>query len=324
MDDATGRIFRLVDLLQSRGRMTTADLAEHLRVSERTVRRDLVRLHELDVPVTVSPGRRGGVSVEPGALLAPLRFTDAELLALLLGVRAIGPTADAALAKAAGSALRRIESVMTPRARARAQALNEVLAAAPAPPEPSGASADSERILEMAEAIHACRRVRLRYASATGAETNRAIDPYGLVHIGNWYVAAHCHLRRDLRTFRLDRVRGFVLTDERFDPPEGFDAFATVASSIAQAPAVGTIVCRVRLTADLETASRSVPPAVVVLEPDGEGVLLSVRAYPDELERIALHLLRMPWPVEVLGPDDLRAALRRVGERALVWAGAPR
>jgi hypothetical protein len=55
---------------------------------------------------------------------------------------------------------------------------------------------------------------------------------------------------------------------------------------------------------------------MVVLEPDGEGVLLTVRALPDEFDRIALHLLALPCALEVRGPDALRAALRNVGERA--------
>jgi predicted DNA-binding transcriptional regulator YafY len=323
MADVPLRLFRLVDELQALGHATTADLAVRLGVSERTVRRDLLRLAELEVPVTATPGRGGGVSIEPGALLAPLRFTDAELLALVLGVRSIERLGDAGLTRAAASARRRLEAVLTPRGRARAQALDDALAGDLHQPAWSGdAIADGERVLALAEAIHDRARLSLRYAVPARPETTREIDPYGLVRLGRWYVAAYCHLRRDLRTFRLDRMRRFERTGATFERPVGVDPFALVSASIALAPAPGSVMCRVTLATDLETASRHVPASTVVLEPDPAGVQLTVRVFPDELEGIALHLLRLPWPFTVMGPDALRDALRAVARRAEARAAA--
>jgi hypothetical protein len=69
--------------------------------------------------------------------------------------------------------------------------------------------------------------------------------------------------------------------------------------------------CRlVRLDTDIETASRLVPPTLVVLEPDGDGVLLTVRALPDEFDRIALHLLALPCALEGAERDTRPGALR--------------
>jgi predicted DNA-binding transcriptional regulator YafY len=316
----TQRIFALIDVLQTGGPTTTAELARRLDVSERTVRRDLVRLHDLDLPITAKPGRGGGVSVEPGALLAPLRFTDGELVALGIALRTMVPTEDPALGAAAKRALKRLEGVMTPRARARTQALQGAIRSPSAATEAIGAPVESAHFLDAADAIHSRRRVALRYASPSGPVTQRRIDPYGLVRFDHWYLAAYCHLRGGMRTFRIDRVRGLDLTDETFDAPPNVDAFSMVASSLAQAPIPNTVVCQVHLATDMERASRLVPPAMVVLEPDGDGVMLSVRARPDEFERIALHLLGLPCAFEIRGPDLLRVALRAVGERALAGA----
>ncbi len=79
MESLTGRLFKIVDLLQSAQRLTTGELAHRLGVSERTVSRDIGRLQELELPVEVTPGRQGGVSLAPGALLPALRFTDDEV-----------------------------------------------------------------------------------------------------------------------------------------------------------------------------------------------------------------------------------------------------
>ena len=80
------RLFDLVEALQGRGVRTTEALAAELGVSPRTVRRDLRRLLELDVPVESMPGNNGGVRLEAGALLPAVRFTDDELLALVVGL----------------------------------------------------------------------------------------------------------------------------------------------------------------------------------------------------------------------------------------------
>ena len=73
------RLFQLVEVMQGSKRHTTATLASQLGVSERTVRRDLGRLQDLDLPVDSRPGRNGGVTLPSGALLPSLRFTDDEL-----------------------------------------------------------------------------------------------------------------------------------------------------------------------------------------------------------------------------------------------------
>jgi hypothetical protein len=96
-----------------------------------------------------------------------------------------------------------------------------------------------------------------------------------------------------------------------------------VVASIALAPFPGTVVCRVRLATDLEAARRAVPPDATVLEPDGDGVLLSTRHPAEDLEILALHVLRLPWRVEVLEPVALRDTLRAVAARALALAGSP-
>jgi predicted DNA-binding transcriptional regulator YafY len=245
-------------------------------------------------------------------------------VALLLGMRRVAAADDEVLAPAARSALKRLEAVMTPRARERSHALVDALVDAPADREGDRAPPpDAEVVLQLAEAIRAGERVRLHYASPASGHTSRDVDPYGLVRLKHWYLAAHCHLRGGLRTFRLDRIRHLDRNGPTFARPEGFDAFAAVTSSIALAPFPGTVVCRVRIATDLESARRAVPPDATVLEPDGDGVLLSTRYPPDELEILALYLLRLPWGLEILEPAELRDALRAVAARAFHIAGPP-
>src|SRR3954451_11840021 len=82
----TTRVLTVLELLQSRSRMSGAELAERLEVDRRTVRRYVTRLRDLGVPVESEPGRYGGYRLRPGYKLPPMMFTEDEALALVFGL----------------------------------------------------------------------------------------------------------------------------------------------------------------------------------------------------------------------------------------------
>jgi proteasome accessory factor B len=76
------------------------------------------------------------------------------------------------------------------------------------------------------------KRVTLTYqAAATGLVSKRDLDPYALVYRdGAWLVAGWCHLRHEIRTFRVDRIQGAVTAPKPkspdFERPADFDVKA--------------------------------------------------------------------------------------------------
>src|SRR6201992_2264302 len=82
----TAHVLTLLELLQSGGIRTTAELAGRLGVDERTVRRYVAHLVDLDVPVESVRGRYGGYRLASGYRLPPLMLSDDEALAVLLGL----------------------------------------------------------------------------------------------------------------------------------------------------------------------------------------------------------------------------------------------
>src|ERR1700712_956754 len=82
----TARVLTLLELLQSGGVRTVAELADRLQVDERTVRRYVDHLVDLDVPVESVRSRYGGYKLAPGYRMPPLMLTDDEALAVLLGL----------------------------------------------------------------------------------------------------------------------------------------------------------------------------------------------------------------------------------------------
>ena len=113
------RVLALLDILQTGGTRTLRELSDRLGVDERTVRRYVDHLLDLDVPVESVRGRYGGYRLAPGYRMPPLMLTDDEAVAVLLGL--VG-TRRAALqpdtAVAVESATAKVQRVL-PRALAR-------------------------------------------------------------------------------------------------------------------------------------------------------------------------------------------------------------
>jgi predicted DNA-binding transcriptional regulator YafY len=67
-------------------------------------------------------------------------------------------------------------------------------------------------------------RIRVRYFSlSSGKVETREIDPYSLLFRRHaWYLIGFCHLRRELRTFRVERIRSLSQTGEHFTRPENY------------------------------------------------------------------------------------------------------
>ena len=307
----TTRVLAVLELLQAHQRLSGPELAERLEVDLRTVRRYVTMLQDLGIPVEGERGRHGGYRLRPGFKLPPLMFTDDEALAVTLGLLAARRLGLAVTAPAVEGALAKLERVLPPAVRQRVAAVQEALVTDLAPPAEAPASAV---VATLSVAAQEGRRVWLRYGSARGEETERAVDPYGLVYLsGRWYAAGYCHLRGGLRTFRLDRVLDVQPRAELFTRPPDFDSLAYVQRALATMP--GTWRVEVLLDTSLEEAQRVIPPQVATLESTPAGVVF--RDYAEDLDWIARLLVGLGCPFVVREPPELRQTLARLAARVL-------
>jgi predicted DNA-binding transcriptional regulator YafY len=273
-----------------------------------------VKLEELGIPVEAERGPGGGYRLRPGYKLPPLMLTDDEAAAVVLGLIAARQTGIATQGAGLDDALAKILRVLPAELRERVAALEEGLttmwSSSRASPPPTQVA------LDIAQAIRSRRRVRIRYAAPGRPETDRVVAPYGMVfHAGRWYLAAHDDRSNEVRTFRVDRMRTAELRRETFDVPDGFDAAAYVARSIAEAPWGVEIEIVFRTT--LEEARRRIPRTIGDPEQAEDGVLL--RARTDDLDAAAREIARLGWPFTVVRPPELRDAVRRLGESLTQW-----
>jgi predicted DNA-binding transcriptional regulator YafY len=311
MSRPTARVLATLELLQTHGRMSGAELSRRLQVDSRTVRRYIVTLEELGIPITAERGRDGHYTLVSGFKLPPMMFTDDEALALAVGLQAARGIGLAEAHVAVAGALAKLERVMPAGLKRRMRAVGETVAIGLTR---STAPGDNRALGALSEAAQTETRVRLRYRSRPGEETDREFDAYGLAYRGGfWYALGWCHLRRGLRSFRLDRIQSVRLVAERFTRPEGFDALAHLVHSVATLPRAFSV--EVLLSTDLQTAQGELFPAVGVLEWEGSGVLL--RGEVDSLPWFARELARLPFDFEIRKPQALRRALQIVGRRLL-------
>src|SRR5512132_2548884 len=121
--DASGRLLRLLSLLQTPRDWTGAELADRLEVTTRTVRRDVERLRSLGYPVHATPGVAGGYRLGAGAALPPLLLDDEEAVAVAVGLRTAASGSVAGIEETSVRALAKLEQVLPSRLRHRVNAL---------------------------------------------------------------------------------------------------------------------------------------------------------------------------------------------------------
>jgi predicted DNA-binding transcriptional regulator YafY len=216
--DTPARLLQLLSLLQTPREWPGGELADRLRVSRRTVRRDIDRLRELGYPVQATKGAEGGYRLVAGKAMPPLVLDDEEAVAIAVGLRAGAGHAIEGVDEASVRALAKLEQVLPSRLRHRVTTLQ---AATTPLTSGDGATVTPETLTVMASAVAGHERLRFDYRSGDGADTRRHCEPYRLVSTGRrWYLVAYDLDRADWRTFRVDRVAAPSATGARFAPRE--------------------------------------------------------------------------------------------------------
>lgn len=309
----SARLLALVLRLQRTGPATARTLAGELDVSERTIYRDVAMLQSAGVPLWTETGPHGGIRLVDGWRSPVDGFTAAETVALTIGTPGAADLGLGAVLTAARSKLR---SALPDPARDDLERVTaRFLVDAPGWFQRDDAG---EALPVVADALWNDQRLDLGY-QGRGGTVRRRLDPLGLVlKAGTWYlVAAH---RRQVRTYRVSRVRGAAAVPGPSWRPDDFDLAAWwAASAMAFDAAIRPLATRLRLSpAAARALPRAIPgqltvDAVAAGRPGPDGCIeVDV---PVEAVHVAVTQLAALPGVEVLAPPDLRAALADHGRR---------
>lgn len=207
------RLFAIMDALRrSRRAVSAASLAAALKVSVRTLYRDMQALKDLGAPIEGEAGI--GYILRPGYFLPPLMFTRDELEALVLGARWVGTQPDETLAHAAQNALGKIAAAAPSDLRAQIDDVGLWPIFFPAEQKPLAF------LTMVRQAMTAERTLALRYADAQERVTERQVWPVQIgFHENVQTIIGWCLLRKAFRTFRADRIHAAKITDKPYGRP---------------------------------------------------------------------------------------------------------
>lgn len=217
------RFLRIDELLRQESRYTQEDLARACEVSQRQMREDLNFLRDrYDAPLAYNR-EQGWHYTDPTWRLPSISLSQGELLALMTASQTLSGYGGV-YQKELRSALEQLAKRLPDQSRIDLQQLaHERMIFAPG----ASLSLDPQIWRTVVEATQTRRRLWLHYfAASRRKESEREFDPY-LIHVfraTNLYLIGYCHLRQDIRWFRVDRIRQARLLETRFEVNPEFDA----------------------------------------------------------------------------------------------------
>ncbi|QQU05232.1 helix-turn-helix transcriptional regulator [Myroides odoratus] len=216
IDKDTKRLTRLTSILiqlQCKRLLTAHELAEKFAISKRTIYRDIKTLEQAGVPILTEDGK--GYTLMEGYRMPPVMFTENEANALITAEQLVLKNKDASLVKDYTDAIHKIKAVLRNNTKDKANLLSERVL--------SGQNLESSRtsnnlsILQLA--LTNFNLVQIQYYSPYNDQiTERTVEPFAIYTTQeNWLLIALCRLRKDYRSFRLDRIKSLQVLNESFE-----------------------------------------------------------------------------------------------------------
>jgi predicted DNA-binding transcriptional regulator YafY len=216
-DNDTSRLSRLTSILiklQTKRLITAKTLAEAFQVTSRTIYRDIKALEQAGVPILTKEGK--GYTLMEGYNIPPIMFTESEANALVTAEQLILRNKDTSFVKEYTLAINKIKSVLKFGTKDKTNLLADRIAFR----YNIGNEQTSSYLSTLQLALTNFNLATIKYhAPETQQTTIRTIEPFALYSTQeNWLLVAFCRLRKDFRSFRLDRIQHLNVLENNFEP----------------------------------------------------------------------------------------------------------
>jgi predicted DNA-binding transcriptional regulator YafY len=315
------RLVAILLLLQAKGQVTAAEVAEELEISERTARRDLEALGIAGLPIYSQQGRNGGWRLAGGGRTDLSGLTAGEARALFL---VAGPSTTSATPQVK-AALRKLVRALPEPLRSGAEAASATTLVDPRGWEDQTHPRPPPPLLDVVQrAVVEGEQVSLGYVARNREPTKRVVHPLGLAAKGStWYLVADTEA--GLRTFRVDRMTAVDPTGRPVVRPAGFElseAWRLITDEIEQRRT--PVHARALADPDAVQLCRWVLGSRIRIgAPAGDGrVEIELRGH--HIESLAGEIAGLGGALEVVDPPELRHRLARVGAELTATYGSRR
>ncbi|MFT4031416.1 MAG: YafY family protein [Siphonobacter sp.] len=215
----TSRLSRLIAILtslQTKRIITATSLSNTFKVSIRTIYRDIKTLEQAGVPIMVEEGK--GYSLMEGYRLPPVMFSETEANALITAEQLVLKNTDSSFIHNYHSAITKVKAVVKNTTKDQIDFLSKRIAITP---HIEQKNVKSNLMSSLQTALLEFKLAKIEYRSGSKNEqTSRIIEPFAFYNDSNsnWILIAFCRLRRDYRSFRLDRIEKLSILTETFQP----------------------------------------------------------------------------------------------------------
>ncbi len=200
----TSRLFEIVYILLENPSTTASSLAKRFEVSTRTIYRDVETLSGAGIPIYMTKGKGGGISLLPDFVLNKALLTKedkSEILSSMLALQELSPSKD-------GTSFRKVSTML---GQKQLDWVEVDLSS-------WGYFEEEANYFQMMkQAIFEQSKLQFLYSSGKAEQSKRRVCPIKLVFKGAaWYLYGYCELREDYRFFKIRRIRELVITDNHF------------------------------------------------------------------------------------------------------------
>ena len=313
------RLVAILLMLQSRGQVTAAEVAEELEISERTARRDLEALGMAGLPIYSRQGRNGGWQLAGGGRTDLSGLNAAEARALFL---VAGPASSATPELRA--ALRKLVRALPESFRTAAEAATTSVLVDPLGWDQQAPRRTPALLDAVQQAVVNGEQIVLGYVARDRAATTRVVHPLGLAAKGAvWYLVGDTEA--GLRTFRVDRMTSVEPNGQPVNRPEGFDLqeawkLITVEVESKRTPVTATALAN----ADSVPLLRWILGTRVRIGPAGNDGRIEVELRGHNVRSLAGEIAGFGSAVEILDPPEVRDLLAAIGTQLSITYTRPR
>lgn len=296
------RLLGIIFLLINRDKMTAKELADFFSVSIKTIYRDIETLSLSNIPVISYSGTNGGYGLMKEYIIDKNVFSYKEVVSTLSVLSSISSFfSDPALLVVVEKLVSLISGERKNELKKQANELEFDLSA-------WGDGGPTQRKLNtIRTALQNHNILTFDYTNRNGESTNRSVEPLKVLFKERaWYLKAYCKIRKDLRVFRLTRIKNLEVSEEVFELKEYMEYISEEGTTKINnnAPFINVLL---KIAPEIRVRIEDYIDAERVYEENG--TLFAKLNYPEE-EYLYNMLLGFGDKIEILEPEHLKDIIK--------------